>query len=239
MKKILSVLLAVTMTFNVIAFDIFNVRAKAVAEVLVYGAEALIGVLIGVASSLGGKVVSEMADFDAYDNAYKYAISQGDYIGLVQNDDGSYRFYSKIPIGSDANEDAIKYSEFFADYLNNHMSQSLIESYLYQYEAGNYQNIMKANTYKELKNLATEAFQNYLYAIVKAEEDLENNGVLTEVDGLAHYDFDFVGPIQGFTLPTKTGLVQASLNFQPLENALVMMLSLQVRMKLMILERKA
>lgn len=117
--------------------------------------------------------------------------------------------------GWKVNEDIVmnaeeqKMAEYMVSYLNTNCNQiNLFEM------ANDTVGMTTAQLYEQSKKYAFKAWQAYYadYLASFSDFDFSSASDFAEAASLPTYDFDFVGPVQGLTIPTKTGYASLSKN---------------------------
>ena len=200
MKKIVSVVLVVTVIVNVLGFGFLNVRSKAnpiayaILEVVKNTAIGIVGGATGYAAFGTGEAMGEVST-QYYLNEIQQDL-QNDNLVVATLDDNDVVSFSVSPSCS---SESREYATILCNQLNN---LDPIVRRVHSDGIGN----MTAEAYKYVKNSTLQSFNDYVNAKASAEAASGVGSSLSEL-GAVTYPFDFTGPIPTMTLPTKTGAV--------------------------------
>ncbi len=232
MKKILSILLVLTVLVNVIGFGFLNINASA---------ELATAVGVGILSIVGGYVIgglSGLAGDGIRDNFNKFYQMHEDVINQINNNgiqngeliqigyrgnaDGSYNYWLE-PVDSLTGRDRA-FIQRICDScpINDTIITGAIQEYNGTSDLGSMGCTVSASVYQAWKNRVTNAIIETAYA----ESVIEGYDLLGEeaANNLPDYDFDWTGPVIGgpsIPIPTSQGFKSNTIGGFRLLNAYV------------------
>lgn len=213
MKKIVSILLVLTLLVNIFGFGFMNIRAGA--EVLTAIGLGIIGLVSGyIGTGLGGLLADSTDDYiNRLSNAQRELIDAINYNGikngeLIQISGNETNGYYFIPVSGLSGEKQ-KFAEFMCNKFNNSDNiNTIIEDYRCAYNEYlshdpdmEFYYQISADQYAEFKSECINAFNEYM----ALNDYIEGAQKLAETGDFPTYDFDFVGPLDPLTHITIPG----------------------------------
>lgn len=207
-KKVISVLLILTVLLNVIGFGFFDLKSAAVAvvdDVAIFVGSVTLGLLAGLAGEAIERKAPEIEQYIQgvkegwYDNLNEEAIKNGELINVEYDSFHEYYYFSPAP-GLSSKETEL------ADKICNKLNESdnvkmLISGFEASVNGLTYGEDWRAEVgselYSSVKTDVVNAFYDSL--LETGQQELINTGELHK------YSFDFVGPIQEYTIPSIDG----------------------------------
>ncbi|MBO6230510.1 MAG: hypothetical protein J6O50_08065 [Ruminiclostridium sp.] len=206
MKKIVSMTIALIVLLNVAGFGFMSVKASAFGPIAVGMLEVIDQALFNAASSTALYIIDnnitntgsaslgfDLNGFNSHLNSHNYTTTENSVSNELVTLTVGEGNIAALSVADTCPEEERE----FAQYLSNNYN-SIFPAYRVVSDDGT----MSAEAYSHLKNVATNSYLKY----VDSKQVLDTAEVFANA-GANVYNFDFTGPIQDVTIPTKTNLV--------------------------------
>ncbi len=212
MKKIVSILLVLTLLVNIFGFGFMNIRAGA--ELATAAVVTILGLVSGfVGTGLGGLLANATDDFiNRLSDSQKDLIYKINYNAIKNGELIQIDWLKKdcfVPMEGLTGEN-LKFAEYFCDKLNSSEDlEQILKGFGYSYDGQAYvqdspdtmERDISSLNYAKFKSECINAFNEYM-ALNNYIEGAQN---LAETGDFPTYDFDFVGPLDPLTHITIPG----------------------------------